>query len=73
MLRVLHAKAAKGDMAAFRELNRVRASFPPEKPVGKSGVLVVPGGTSEEDWRRRVAANQAKYRSAGYCKKPDEK
>ena len=66
-LRMLQAKAMKGDLAAVKLINELRRNAKVDKPPRVGGVLVVPAAPSREEWERRVCANQAKFRSAEYA------
>lgn len=65
-LRILQAKALKGDLRAMKMLDDKRTALKLDQPAQRSGVLVVPQAPSAEEWKRRAAANQAKYREANY-------
>jgi hypothetical protein len=65
-LRQLANKAAKGDMQAIRQLDKMRNEAglmqgkPPEKERG--GVLVVPSTLSQEEWALHAEEAQRRYR-----------
>lgn len=63
-VRALQAKAARGDIAACRQLDRKRkeAGLLEPKPVKGGGVLVVPAPMSFDDWDAQAALQQAKFR-----------
>lgn len=65
-LRILHAKSLKGDLRAMKMLDEKRVALKLDQPIQRSGVLVVPQAPSNEEWKRRAALNQAKYREANY-------
>lgn len=65
-LRILQAKALKGDLRAMKMLDDKRTALKLDQPAQRSGVLVVPQAPTAEEWKRRAAANQAKYREANY-------
>jgi hypothetical protein len=61
----LQSKASKGDIAASRQLSRLRKELGllvPAKEVQAGGVLVVPGTRSLEEWSAAAYSQQAKYR-----------
>ena len=61
----LQSKASKGDVAASRQLSRLRKELGllvAVPPVQRGGVLVVPGTRSLEEWSAAAYSQQAKYR-----------
>ena len=61
----LQSKASKGDVAASRQLSRLRKELGllvAAAPVQRGGVLVVPGTRSLEEWSAAAYSQQAKYR-----------
>jgi len=66
-LRVLAAKATKGDLAASKELNRRREALDLNKPTNRGGgVLVVPGTAPLDEWEAAAARQQAQFRGPEY-------
>jgi hypothetical protein len=65
-LRILQAKALKGDLRAMRMLDQKRMALKLDQPQPRGGVLVVPRVPTMEEWKERAARNQAKYREANY-------
>lgn len=69
-LRMLMAKALRGDLAAMKLLDRKREAAGLIKPAPLGGVLVVPEAPSREDYLRRVSENQRRYRE---CQSEEDK
>ncbi len=65
-LRILQAKALKGDLRAMRMLDDKRRTLKLDQPPPRGGVLIIPQAPSKEEWEKRAARNQAKYREASY-------
>lgn len=65
-LRILQAKALKGDLRAMRMLDQKRTTLKLDQPPPRGGVLVVPKAPTMEEWKERAARNQAKFREANY-------
>lgn len=63
-LRILQAKALKGDLRAMRMLDQKRTALKLDQPAPRGGVLVVPKAPTAEEWKERAAKNQAKFREA---------
>lgn len=70
-LRILQAKALKGDLRAMKMLDQKRAALKLDQPPPRGGVLVVPQAPSNEEWKRRAYANQAKFRDVNYSPMAD--
>ncbi|HEX8383139.1 MAG TPA: DUF5681 domain-containing protein [Sphingomonas sp.] len=70
-LRILQAKALKGDLRAMRMLDQKRTTLKLDQPPPRGGVLVVPRAPSAEEWKERAARNQAKFREANYAPMDD--
>ena len=66
-LRILQAKALKGDLRAMKMLDQKRATLKLDQPAPRGGVLVVEKAPTMEEWKERAARNQAKYREARYA------
>ncbi|MFP5328548.1 MAG: DUF5681 domain-containing protein [Alphaproteobacteria bacterium] len=60
----LQAKAAKGDVAASRQLTRIRKELGllTSAPIQVGGVLVVPGPMDEADFEKLAFKQQAPFR-----------
>jgi len=58
----LRNKAAKGDISAMRLLDQKRKTMGLDKPLHRSGVLVVPMAPPLDEWERLTAKEQARYR-----------
>lgn len=65
-LRILQAKALKGDLRAMKMLDDKRSALKLDEPVQRGGVLVVEKIPTAEEWAARAKANQAKYREKDY-------
>lgn len=70
-LRILQAKALKGDLRAMRMLDQKRMALKLDQPPPRGGVLVVPRVPTMEEWKERAARNQAKFREADYAPMDD--
>jgi hypothetical protein len=70
-LRILQAKALKGDLRAMRMLDQKRTMLKLDQPAPRGGVLVVPQAPTNEEWKARAKRNQAKYRDANYAPTDD--
>lgn len=70
-LRILQAKALKGDLRAMRMLDQKRTTLKLDQPPPRGGVLVVPQAPTAEEWKARAARNQAKFRDANYAPMDD--
>lgn len=70
-LRILQAKALKGDLTAIKLLDAKRSALKLDQPQQKYGVLVVPQAPSLEEWKIRAYHNQARFREAGYSASSD--
>ncbi|HEX8415947.1 MAG TPA: DUF5681 domain-containing protein [Sphingomicrobium sp.] len=70
-LRILQAKALKGDLRAIRMLDQKRQTLKLDQPAARGGVLVVPRAPTNEEWKERAARNQAKFRETGYSAMED--
>ncbi|AIB12679.1 hypothetical protein ABAZ39_11900 [Azospirillum argentinense] len=55
-------KAMKGDTRAFEAILKLETKTASSSASGPTGVLVVPGPLTEEEWEKRVDQHQAKYR-----------
>ncbi|MGY0791995.1 DUF5681 domain-containing protein [Azospirillum argentinense] len=55
-------KAMKGDTRAFEAILKLEAKTASSSASGPTGVLVVPGPLTEEEWEKRVEQHQAKFR-----------
>ena len=65
-LRLLYAKALKGNVRASIELQAIRDRTGADKPLKPAGCLVVPPPLKLDEWERMAAQQQAPYRSKGY-------
>lgn len=70
-LRILQAKALKGDLRAMRMLDQKRTALRLDQPAPRGGVLVVPKTPTNEEWKERAARNQAKFREPNYAPMDD--
>ncbi|MGY0790501.1 DUF5681 domain-containing protein [Azospirillum argentinense] len=55
-------KAIKGDTRAFEVILKLEAKTASSSEPGPTGVLVVPGPFTDEEWEKRVEQHQAKFR-----------
>lgn len=65
-LRILQAKALKGDLRAIKILDQKRTALKLDQPQRRTGVLRVPVAASAEQWAKDAKADQEKYRSSSY-------
>lgn len=68
-LRTLSNKAIKDDMGAQRLAHKLRKELGiavAGQPAVKGGVLIVPAAPSLEEWEKRAASNQRRYREGPY-------
>jgi hypothetical protein len=64
-LRMLQAKALKGELAAAKHLESLRQSSGQREAAPKTGgVLLLPAKVPLHEWEASVAIQQAKYRSS---------
>ena len=63
-LRILYAKALKGDVRASTLLDRKRSSAGVDVEKSRGGVLVVPSTMSMEEWKEKALIQQAQYRDS---------
>ena len=70
-LRILQAKALKGDLRAMRMLDQKRTTLKLDQPAFRGGVLVVEKAPTAEEWKARAYKNQAKFRDANYAPMDD--
>jgi hypothetical protein len=66
-LRVLHAKACKGDIRAMQVLQSLceKSANAAAKGGGKGGVLLLPSAVPLDEWEAAAAAQQAQFREQG--------
>jgi hypothetical protein len=62
MMRIVYARALKGDVRASEELQRARDRGQVDTPPKKVGCLVVPEPMSLDEWERLAAEQQAPFR-----------
>ncbi|MGY0782011.1 hypothetical protein FBZ85_11611 [Azospirillum brasilense] len=55
-------KAIKGDTRAFEAILKLETKTASSSASEPTGVLVVPGPFTDEEWEKRVEQHQAKYR-----------
>lgn len=70
-IRVLQAKALKGDTRAWQQLEALRAKTRASEPKQAGGVLLLPAEVPLEEWEASAAIQQAKYREQPNNYKPD--
>ena len=61
-IRLLYAKALKGNVTASKELQRIRDRTGAEAPPKVYGVLVVPEPISFEEWAKKASEQQRQFR-----------
>ncbi len=71
-IRVLQAKALKGDTRAWQQLEALRAKTRASEPKQAGGVLLLPSEVPLEEWEASVAIQQAKFRERPNDYKPDD-
>lgn len=74
-LRVLNARALKGDTRASAHLEALRSKARASEPKSGGGVLLLPGTVPLHEWEASAAIQQAKFRKRpeGYSQDGDDK
>lgn len=62
-LRVIRAKAMKGDVRAFQTIEKMRAAAGVGKEQPRGGVLLVPSAVPLHEWEASTAIQQEQYRT----------
>ena len=71
-IRVLQAKALKGDIRAWQQFEALRAKTRASEPKQAGGVLLLPALVPLHEWEASAAIQQAKFRERPNDYKPDD-
>ena len=70
-IRVLQAKALKGDIRAWQQFEALRAKTRASEPKQAGGVLLLPSPVPLHEWEASAAIQQAKFRGLCQSKRTD--